>query len=152
MSVLLKMKNPIFNAEELYRMVRVSMIKYLPYPPERIEPHEVLTIYLQKVLELEIEVENLPENRGLIFRGRSYDMFKNMQAVEAGSEHSPAWHVVQVAKWNKSNLGDLGTDLNFMRKWLTANDYIKNELPTDKFLQQEFLIIADASAERRKGR
>lgn len=47
MSVMFKIKNPIFNAQALYTMVRLSMIKYFPYETTGIEPGEVLSIYLQ---------------------------------------------------------------------------------------------------------
>ncbi|EDR1154771.1 hypothetical protein C7V33_005008, partial [Salmonella enterica] len=76
MSVMFKIKNPIFNAQALYTMVRLSMIKYFPYETTGIEPGEVLSIYLQKVQGLDFEIENEPDVRGLTFRGRSYDMYK----------------------------------------------------------------------------
>lgn len=152
MSVLLKMKNPIFNAQALYTMVRLSMIEYFPYESTNIEPGEVLTIYMRKALGLDIEIENEPEARGLTFRGKSYDIFKEMPHEEKGPDHSAAWHVSQVAKWSPQDLGYLNVDLNTMRVWLKVNDYVKDNLPTDKFLQQEFLVIADVAAERRKGR
>ncbi|EBA1892122.1 hypothetical protein JX83_21720 [Salmonella enterica] len=150
MSVMLKMKNPIFKAQDLYAMVRLSMIEYFPYPPDKIEPGEVLTIYLQKMQRLDIEIENEPNERGLTFRGKSYDMYKDMEKEEPGPDHSAVWYVIQISKWHKQDIGLLNDDLNMMREWLEANDYVKKNRPTDKFLQQEFLVIADAAAERRK--
>lgn len=150
MSVMLTMKNRIFKARDLYVMVRLSMIKYFPYESTNIEANEVLTIYLQKALGLDIEIENKPDERGLTFRGRSYDSFKDMDKKEDGPEHSAAWYLSQVAKWQKQDIGQLKEDLNMMRIWLKANDYVKDNLPTDKFLQQEFLMIADEATEKRK--
>ncbi|ELU4002645.1 hypothetical protein QO647_004434 [Salmonella enterica] len=150
MSGMFKIKNPIFNAQALYTMVRLSMIKYFPYETTGIEPGEVLSIYLQKVQGLDFEIENEPDVRGLTFRGRSYDMYKDLEKEEKGPDHSAAWYASQVAKWHQQNLGELNTDLDRMRTWLRLNDYVKDNLPTDKFLQQEFLVIADAAAERRK--
>lgn len=150
MSVIFKMKNPIFNAHDMYVMVRLSMIKYFPYEAMNIEPGEVLSIYLQKARGLDIEIENEPNERGLTFRGKSYDMYKDMEKEEPGPDHSAVWYVIQVSKWHKQDIGLLNDDLNMMREWLEANDYVKKNRPTDKFLQQEFLVIADAAAERRK--
>ncbi|ECC1675621.1 hypothetical protein FNX24_21710 [Salmonella enterica] len=152
MSVTVKMKNPIFNAHDLYVMVRLSKIKYLPYEATDIETEEVLTIYLQKALGLDFEIENEPDARGLTFRGKSYDLYKDLEKEEKGPDHSAAWYASQVAKWNTDDLSKLGTDLNYMRTWLELNDYIKKFLPTDKFLQQEFLVIADVAKEKREGR
>ncbi|WP_162534923.1 hypothetical protein [Escherichia coli] len=53
MSVMFKMKNPIFNAHDLYVMIRLSMIKYFPYDTTDIEPGEVLSIFLQKAQGLD---------------------------------------------------------------------------------------------------
>ncbi|ENZ8266665.1 hypothetical protein ACHA0G_004566 [Escherichia coli] len=152
MSVMFKMKNPIFNAHDLYVMVRLSMIKYFPYEATNIKPWEVLTIYLQKAQGLDFEIDNEPDVRGLTFRGKSYDMYKDLEKEEKGPFHSAAWYASQVAKWNQQDLGELDVDLNLMRSWLKLNDYVKENLPTDKFLQQEFLIIADVEAERRNSR
>ncbi|MBY5246601.1 hypothetical protein [Klebsiella quasipneumoniae] len=156
MSVIFKMKNPIFNAHDLYVMIRLSMIKNFPYDTTGIEPREVLSLYLQKAQGLDIEIENGPEEEGrvrrLIFSGKSYDIFKDIEKEEKGPLHSPAWYVSQVAKWRPSKLHELDLDLDCMRRWLNKNDYIKDNLPTDKFLQQEFLIIADVAAERRNSR
>jgi hypothetical protein len=152
MSVMFKMKNPIFNAHDLYVMVRLSMIKYFPYEATNIKPWEVLTIYLQKAQGLDFEIDNEPDVRGLTFRGKSYDMYKDLEKEEKGPFHSAAWYASQVAKWNQQDLGELDVDLNLMRSWLKLNDYLKENLPTDKFLQQEFLIIADVEAERRNSR
>lgn len=142
MSVMFKMKNPIFNAHDLYVMIRLSMIKYFPYDTTDIEPGEVLSIFLQKAQGLDIEIENEPDVRGLMFRGKSYDIYKDLEKEEKGPFHSPAWYVAQVAKWCPTKLHELDCDLDCMRRWLNNNDYIKDNLPTDKFLQQAFLIIA----------
>lgn len=64
MSVMFKMKNPIFNAHDLYVMIRLSMIKYFPYDTTGIEAREVLSLYLQKAQGLDIEIENGPEEEG----------------------------------------------------------------------------------------
>lgn len=152
MSVIFKMKNPIFNAHDLYVMVRLSMIKYFPYEATNIKPWEVLTIYLQKAQGLDFEIDNEPDVRGLTFRGKSYDMYKDLEKEEEGPFHSAAWYASQVAKWHQQDLGELDVDLNLMRSWLRLNDYVKENLPTDKFLQQEFLIIADVAAERKNSR
>ncbi|EFD5217224.1 hypothetical protein FY855_13970 [Escherichia coli] len=152
MSVMFKMKNPIFNAHDLYVMIRLSMIKYFPYDTTDIEPGEVLSIFLQKAQGLDIEIENEPDVRGLTFRGKSYDIYKDLEKEEKGPFHSPAWYVAQVAKWHQQDLGALDTDIDRMRGWLKQNDYVKDNLPTDKFLQQEFLIIADVAAERKNSR
>ncbi|EOX5613670.1 TPA: hypothetical protein MCB68_005392 [Klebsiella pneumoniae] len=156
MSVMFKMKNPIFNAHDLYVMIRLSMIKYFPYDTTGIEPGEVLSVYLQKAQGLDIEIENGPEENGLvrclIFSGKSYDIYKDIEKEENGPFHSPAWYVSQVAKWRAFELRDLHDDMDRMRSWLILNDYVKENLPTDKFLQQEFLIIADVAAERKSSR
>ncbi|HCD6897458.1 TPA: hypothetical protein NDW55_004911 [Klebsiella pneumoniae] len=156
MSVMFKMNNPIFNAHDLYVMIRLSMIKYFPYETTDIEPGEVLSIYLQKAQGLDIEIENGPEEEGwvrrLIFSGKSYDIYKDIEKEEKGPFHSPAWYVSQVAKWRPQELRELNTDLDRMGSWLRLNDYVKDNLPTDKFLQQEFLIIADVAAERKNSR
>lgn len=68
------------------------------------------------------------------------------------TDHPAAWYASQVAKWHPQDVYELEFDLNLMHNWLSANDYVKDDLPTDKFLQQEFLIIADTAAERRKVR
>lgn len=41
------------------------------------------------------------------------------------------------------------SDLGALRRWLRLNGYTLDGLPTDKFLQQEFLYIADAAEGRR---
>jgi len=45
MSIMFKMKNPIFRAQDLYRMIRLSMIDYFPYDTYKIGTDEVLTIW-----------------------------------------------------------------------------------------------------------
>lgn len=56
MSVMFKINNPIFKAQDLYEMVRLSMIKYFPYEATDIEPWEVMTIFLQKAKRLDIKI------------------------------------------------------------------------------------------------
>lgn len=97
-----------------------------------------------------LTVQLMQDERGLIFRGKSFEVFKYMVHEERGPDHSPAWYVSQVAKWRKHEIFQLHEDLNVMRNWLYENDYVKDGIPTDKFLKQEFLIISDAAAERRK--
>lgn len=152
MSVIERMKNKLFKAQDLYVMVRLSMIQYFPYPPTDIEPCEVLTIYMRKELELDIHIQDVQGENKLAFKGISYDLFKDMEKQEVGPNHSSAWYVAQVAKWGKQDLDNLASDLDIMRTWLNTNEYVKHNRPTDKFLQQEFLVIADAAAERRKAR
>lgn len=150
MSVIQVMNNRLFNAQALYVMVRHSLIKYFPYPATDIGADQVLTIYMKNVLGVDIHIQSVEKERELIFKGASYDLYKDMEKNEEGPDHSPAWYVMQVAKWHKHNIQELNEDLNMMRSWLEANDYIKSGLPTDKFLQQEFLIISDVAAEKRK--
>lgn len=152
MSVIQRMENSLFKAHDLYVMVRRSMIEYFPYPTTDIEPWEVLTIYMQNALGLNIHIQGVQGEKELTFQGTSYDIYKDLVKQEIGPEHSAAWYVAQVAKWGKLDLDNLASDLDVMRTWLNTNEYVKNNRPTDKFLQQEFLVIADAAAERRKAR
>jgi len=146
MSNAFKMKQAVFNAQDLYKMLRLSMIKYFPYDTQSIQSDEILTIFLQKEHGLDIEIANLPAERGLTFNGNSYNIYKDLDKEEKGPYHSSAWYVMQIAKWHKQELGLLNQDLDAMRKWLKSNDYVKDYLPTDKFLKEENLIIADSHA------
>lgn len=141
-----KMKQAVFNAQDLYKMLRLSMIKYFPYDTATIQSDEILTIFLQKEHRLDIEIANIQEERGLIFSGNGYYIYKDLDKEEKGPYHSSAWYVMQVAKWHKQELGLLNQDLDAMRQWLKLNDYVKGNLPTDKFLKEENLIIADSHA------
>ncbi|HGF3272630.1 TPA: hypothetical protein ACGAHT_004598 [Salmonella enterica subsp. enterica serovar Newport] len=141
-----KMKQAVFNAQDLYKMLRLSMINYFPYDTATIQSDEILTIFLQKEHGLDIEIANIQEERGLIFSGNSYYIYKDLDKEEKGPYHSSAWYVMQVAKWHKQELGLLNQDLDAMRQWLKSNDYVKGNLPTDKFLKEENLIIADSHA------
>ncbi|EOX8956970.1 hypothetical protein ACPW5J_004352 [Enterobacter hormaechei] len=141
-----KMKQAVFNAQDLYKMLRLSMIKYFPYDTATIQSDEILTIFLQKEHGLDIEITNIQEERGLIFSGNSYNIYRDLNKEEKGPYHSSAWYVMQVAKWHKQELGLLNQDLDAMRQWLKSNDYVKGNLPTDKFLKEENLIIADSHA------
>ena len=149
MSDLFKLKNPLFTAADLYRMVRLSMIKYFPYENSGIGAAEVLTIFINKELIKNFKVEDIESERGLTFSGDSWKRFGNLTIEETGSVHSAAWYVTQVSKWHRETLGHLESDLSAMRHWLRLNGYTLNGLPTDKFLQQEFFVIADAAEERR---
>ncbi|WON75551.1 hypothetical protein [Serratia sp. UGAL515B_01] len=144
------MENSLFKAADLYVMVRLSMIEYFPYPATDIEPCEVLTIYMRKALGLDIHIQDVQGEKELTFKGKSYEIYKDMEKHEAGPDHSAAWYVTKVAKWGKRDLDNLASDLDVIRTWLNTNEYVKNNRPTDKFLQQEFLAIADAAAQRRK--
>lgn len=146
MSVVFTMKNPIFNAHDLYSMVRLSMIKYFPYKASDINSWEVLTIFLRNEMSLDIEITYKPENRGMTFCGKSYELFGHIVMDENEKKRSPAWYASQVAKWHLEDFQQLEDDLNVMRIWLKMNDYVKENLPTDKFLQQEYLMISDARA------
>ncbi len=141
-----KMKQAVFNAQDLYKMIRLSMIKYFPYDTATIQSDEILTIFLQEQHGLDIEIANIQEERGLIFSGNSYHIYKDLVKEEKGPYHSSAWYVMQVAKWHKQDLGFLNQDLDAMRQWLKSNDYVKGNLPTDKFLKEDNLIIADSDA------
>lgn len=150
MSVLDKMKNPIFTAQNLYTMVRLSQMEYFPYPTFGIEIDEVLTLYMRKHLGLDVNIKDMQKERALIFEGKSYEYIKDTEYEEEDRNHSSIWYLSQVAKWGKWELGQLKNDVNMMRSWLENNDYVKEKLPTDKFLKQEFLIIADIDEEKRK--
>lgn len=69
MSNAFKLKQAVFNAQDLYKMLRLSMIKYFPYDTQSIQSDEILTIFLQKEHGLDIEIANLPAERGLTFKG-----------------------------------------------------------------------------------
>lgn len=148
MSNAFELKQNVFNALDLYKMLRLSMIKYFPYTTQ-IQSHEIVSIYLQKQHGLDIEIDNLPAERGLTFSGSSYHQFKDLNKEEKGPSHSSAWYIMRVAKWHKQDLGLLNQDLDAMRQWLKSNDYVKDNLPTDKFLKEENLIIADSQAANR---
>lgn len=147
---LYKIKNPVFTAKDLYRMVRLSLLEHFPYSYDHIGADEVLTIFINKEMIKDFRVENIESERGLTFSGDSYERYKDLTREESGAEHSAAWYVSQVSKWGKDTLANLRDDLAIMRRWLHLNDYMVDNLPTDKLLQQEFLIIADAAEERRK--
>lgn len=149
MSVTLQMQNEIFKPRDLYVMLRLSHIQYFPYHTRNIGPDEVLTIFMNKSLSADITIENVESERGLTFTGKTYETYKDMDKKEDGPDHSTAWYISQVSKWQKHDLGLLNDDLNAMRIWLKCNDYVKDDLPTYKFLQQEFLVISDSAAERR---
>jgi len=144
-----KLKNPLFTAKDLYKMVRLSLIKYFPYSYDNIGADEVLTIFINKEMVRDFRVENVESERKLTFSGASYELYKDRTTQEEGPGHSGAWYVSQVSKWNKSILEDLQQDLSAMRRWLELNGYMLNNLPTEKLLQQEFLVIANAAEERR---
>lgn len=151
MNIWLGMKNPVFTPPEIYKMVRWSQIAYFPNNTADIGAAEVLTIFFNKEISiLDFKIENIDSEKGLTFSGKSYEIYKDMYKEEAGSEHSPAWYASQVSKWNKETLHHLNEDLNAMRVWLEVNDYVKNGLPTAKFMREEFLVIADVAADRRK--
>lgn len=130
-------------------MIRLSMIDYFPYDTYKIGTDEVLTIFINKTSVKDFKIENIASERGLTFSGKNYEIYKDLEKEEEGPRHSGAWYVSQIAKWHKQDLGFLENDINMMKEWLMHNDYIKNGLPTDKFLKQEFLEIADVSEERR---
>lgn len=150
MSVLMQIRNPIFRAQDLYKMLRLSLIKYFPYDTYNIGTDEILTIFFQKEIAADFSVENIESERGLTFSGKTYEIFKDIVKEEEVPDHSTAWYVSQVAKWHKQDLGFLRDDLNMMRIWLEANDFIKKDLPTEKFLKEEFLVIADTAEEKRR--
>ncbi|WP_350262829.1 hypothetical protein AAF463_25200 (plasmid) [Pantoea sp. BJ2] len=148
----LKMQNPIFRVQDLYKMLRLSMIKYLPYETQTLSADEILTIYMQKTMSSDFKVEEVFSESGnlLAFSGKSYEMFKTREKEEEGSNHSPAWYISKLAKWNVRELNFLESDLRVMKTWLEINDFTRQGLPTEKFLKQELLEIADAAEERRR--
>lgn len=134
------MKNPLFNAQHLYIMLRLSAIEYFPYEFRELYADKILSIYMHKHLRVDFTVENKASERGLVFSGESYDMYKDIEINR--TEFSPAWYIMKIRDWNKENIGDLNNDLNAMRRWLEDNDYLKNDRPTDKFLRERYLVIA----------
>jgi len=150
MNDLYKLKNPLFTAKDLYKMVRLSLIEHFPYSYDHIGTDEVLTIFINKELIRDFRVENIESERGLTFSGDNYERYKDLTREESGAEHSSAWYVSQVSKWGRNTLANLHDDLAIMRKWLHITGYMVDNLPTDKFLQQETLTIADAAEERRR--
>ena len=148
----LKMQNPLFKVQELYKMLRLSMIKYLPYDTQTLSTDQVLTIYMQKEISSDFKVEEVYSEGGnlLAFSGKSYEMFKGREKEEEGSNHSPAWYISKLSKWGVKELNYLESDLRVMKTWLEINDFTRQGLPTEKFLKQELLEIADAAEERRR--
>lgn len=151
MSIALRMKNPIFKHQNLYVMIRLSQIQYFPYHTRDIGADEVLTIFMRKSLSTDITIESNESEKGLTFSGQTYDIYKDKDKDKL-NPYSPAWYISQISKWQKHDLSLLNDDLNAMRTWLEANDYVKDGLPTDKFLKLEFLEISDAAEERRNSR
>jgi hypothetical protein len=143
MSVTYKIENPIFKAKDLYAMVRLSRIEYFPYPAHMIEADEVLTIFINKTQTPDFTIKYIPTSSRLAFSGKSHEMYKDAEKKEDGEFHSTVWYISQLSKWNRHNLDELQVDLNQMTSWLAANDYLKNNLPTDKFLKQENLEITN---------
>ena len=141
---------PLFTAKDLYKMVRLSVIEHFPYSYGHIGADEVLTTFVNKELIKDFRVENIESERGLTFSGDSYERYKDLTREESGAQHSSAWYVSQLSKWGKETLANLHEDLTIMRHWLHLTGYMIDNFPTDKFLQQEFLTIADAAEERRK--
>lgn len=143
----LKMRNPLFDAHHLYIMLRLSAIEYFPYDCRGLEADEVLSIFMQKHMGLNFTVENKESERGLVFSGESYETYKDVpfdddQKRESDNRY-PVWYLQKIKKFHKQDMGHLNDDLNAMHIWLEENDYLKNCRPTDKFLRERFLVIAE---------
>ncbi|MGP3284143.1 hypothetical protein ACTVPQ_24645 [Serratia bockelmannii] len=141
-----KMKNPLFDAHHLYIMLRLSAIEYFPYEYRGLGADAILSLFMQHHMGLKFTVENKESERGLVFSGESCEMYKDIQFDEDKKRdrdnRSPVWYLQHIMKFHKEDLSHLNDDLNVMRIWLEDNDYLKNYRPTDKFLREQYLVIA----------
>ncbi len=139
------MKNKLFDATDLYIMLRLSYLKRFPNSAHNLRIDETLTTYLQEHHNLRFTIENNEVVRGLSFSGTDYEMHKDeIMDTEPNlysNKGSALWYLMQVMKFRTTELGELQIDLDLMRIWLTDNGYIKEERPTDKFLREPRLII-----------
>lgn len=142
----MKIKNPLFNAHQLYVMLRLSAIEYFPYESRELYADEILSIYMHKNMGVKFTVENKASERELLFSGETYERYKDIvldgEKKLYGNERSPVWYIMKIREWHKDNIGYLNGDLSAMRSWLEDNDYLKNGRPTDKFLREQYLGIA----------
>lgn len=146
-----KLKCTLFDANDLYIMLRMSAIEYFPHACDGLDADEILSIFMRKHMGVKFTVENVVSERGLVFSGETYEIYKGKNVDDGklayGNERSPAWYILKIMQFHKQDIGFLNDDLNNMRIWLEDNDYMKNKRPTDKFLRERFLVIATANKE-----
>lgn len=146
-----KLKCTLFNAHDLYIMQRMSAIEYFPDVCEGLEADEILSIFMRKHLGVQFTVEDLESERGLVFSGESYEMYKDKKYDDGklayGNERSPVWYMLKIMQFHKQDIRFLKQDLNNMRIWLEDNEYMKNKRPTDKFLRERYLVVTTANKE-----
>lgn len=145
MPIIMKMKNPLFDAESLYIMLRLAALESFPYPATHCEADILLSTYMKKKMNVDFTVENKESESGLVFSGEVYARYKDIKLTgdksEYGNDRSPVWYVQKIMQWNKEDLSFLYDDINQMKTWLRENDYLKTDRPTEKFLREKLLVI-----------
>lgn len=137
------MKNMLFDAAQLYTMLRLSYLATFPYPTSELNVNEVLTLYMHRHLGIDFRLQNSVPGEGLKFSGELYERYKDIDPKRGesfhGNERTAVWYVFELLKFSEDDLLILINGLTQMRLWLKDNGYVCNDRPTDKFIGEAIL-------------
>lgn len=131
-----KLLNNIFKFTELYKILRADAISVFPFTVAGRTPLQCLESYLN--IEMQKGISVSLENDKVVLKGDPVEKFLLHKLNERDDlvSHSQVWYYQQLSKWTFRDLEKFRVDLEAVIHWLNCNDYMINQLPTEKFLQQ----------------
>jgi len=138
-------KNALFDAPQLYLMLRLTYLDSFPYPNTAPDVTDVLTLYMRRHHRVDFGIQKGESADGIRFNGELYERYRDIAQEKSesfhGVEHSPVWYAVHLMQLTEDDLAGLASDLTQMRLWLEDNGYLFNDRATDKLLSTPALTF-----------